>query len=84
MQRFMGWARKVGEWVRRNVALVVTLDVVLSLGLFGVIQLQQGQINGNSAKNDCWSSVLDGIVTHQPPAVTHHDIAKAEECKQIP
>ncbi len=49
----------MGEWVKRNVALVVALDVVLSLGLFGVIQLQEGQINNNSNKVDCYGRVFD-------------------------
>ncbi len=58
--------RGASEWVKQNVALVVALDVVLSLGLFGVIQTQVSQINANSAKTDCWSHVLDQAVSHAP------------------
>ena len=65
-------------------ALVVALDVVLSLGIFGVLEYQQSQISSNSAKNDCWSAVLDNIVKHKPPAITHLVIDQADACQMLP
>ncbi len=53
MQRFMGW-------IKRNVAVVVALDVILSLVLFGVIQIQQ-------SKADCYDHIFDQAVSQHPP-----------------
>lgn len=76
--------RRVSGWVKRNVALVVALDVVLSLGLFGVLTYQQNKIDNNSAKEQCWDGVLGDIVIRHPPNVTANDITKARACQSIP
>ena len=72
------------EWVRRNVALVVALDVLLSLGLFGVLSYQQNRIDNNGTKAQCWDGVLGNIVIRHPPAITSADITRARVCQSIP
>ena len=76
--------RRFAEWIKRNVALVVVLDVVLGLTLFGILQIQQSQINNNATKINCWVATLDAIVTHNPPAIRPIDIAAAQLCERLP
>jgi hypothetical protein len=77
MQRF-------AKWARRNLALLVIVGALLDVGVFGFQFVQFGQIQNNATKNDCWSSVLGGIVVHKPPAITHRDIVKAQACERLP
>lgn len=65
--------RAASEWVKRNVVVIVALDVLLSLSLFAVIETGQSQSN-------CWVTVLNGIVAHHPPAITPSDIRAAQAC----
>lgn len=64
--------------------MLVVIGALLDVGVFGFQLAEYGQIQSNSAKNDCWSSVLDGIVRHTPPAITHQDIARAQACEKLP
>jgi len=63
---------------------VVAVGALLDIGVFAFQLAQYGQIQNNSAKNDCWSAVLDGIVSHHPPMITHHDIDRAQDCEKLP
>jgi hypothetical protein len=68
------------RWASRNLAVLVIIGALLDVGVFVFQSVQFGQI----AQNDCWSSVLDGIVSHKPPAITHRDIVKAQACERLP
>jgi predicted negative regulator of RcsB-dependent stress response len=72
------------QWARRNLVWLVIIGALLDVGVFGFQVAQFNQIQTNSIKNDCWSRVLDGIVSHKPPAITHGDIVKAQACEKLP
>lgn len=73
------------RWAGKNLLVVlVVVGALLDVGVFAFQLEQYGQIQNNSAKSECWSTVLDRIVSHRPPAILPSDIVKAQACERVP
>lgn len=84
----------------KTAVLIITLDVVLSLVIFGVqawqihiLNSQQAQLSQqniaitlNAAKNDCWSAILDKAL--KTPTIDPEQkaalIKQARKCIKLP
>lgn len=83
----------------KNLARLAVLGAVLDLGVFAfqgyqinVLTNQQNQLSQqqtatrhNSAKNDCWSAVLDNAIKHgRQPSYRTKLLEEAQQCVRLP